>query len=127
MAMDDKVNFPEIPGYQIIKKIGRGGMADVYLGVQETLNRQVAIKILNPGMIQNEQLLQRFINEAQTASRLEHPNIVTIHDVGQIDKHCYIVMEFLQESLVDRIRNNPNLKIEDREAFRIIRKVAKAL
>jgi serine/threonine protein kinase len=127
MASEEKASFPEIPGYKIEKKIGRGGMADVYLGVQETLNRQVAIKILNPGMIQNEQLLQRFINEAQTASRLEHPNIVTIHNVGQIDKHCYIVMEFLQESLVDRIRCSPNLKIENREAFRIVRKVAKAL
>jgi serine/threonine protein kinase len=125
--MSDTENFPRIPGYTIEKKLGRGGMADVYLGIQEALDRKVAIKILNPDMIKNPQLLQRFLNEARTASRLAHPNIVTIHDVAQIDHTCYIVMEYLQESLVDRIKFSPDRKIEPKEALRILEQVAHAL
>lgn len=125
--MEDIEKIPGIPGYKIEKKLGRGGMADVYLGVQETLGRKVAIKILNSKMIRDERLLQRFLNEARTASQLEHPGIVTIHDVGQAEDHCYIVMEYLQESLVERMKFRPDFKIEKKEAFRIIKQVAEAL
>ncbi|NIM79531.1 MAG: protein kinase [Candidatus Aminicenantes bacterium] len=125
--MSNDKEFPEIPGYRIEKKLGRGGMADVYLGVQETLDRKVAIKILNPEMMQKPMLLQRFLNEARTASRLEHPNIVTIHNVEQIGDTCCIIMEYLQESLVDRIKLSPTGKIEPGEAFRILKQVANAL
>ena len=125
--MNNSEKPPEIPGYKIEKRLGRGGMADVYLGVQEVLGRKVAIKILNPHMFRNSQLVQRFLNEARTASRLEHPNIVTIHDVGQVEDTCYIVMEYLQESLVDRIKRSPAGKIDPREAFHILKRVTKAL
>ncbi|MCP5053398.1 MAG: serine/threonine protein kinase [bacterium] len=125
--MAENESFPGIPGYRIEKKLGRGGMADVYLGLQEALGRRVAIKILKPEMIRNQQVRERFLNEARTASQLEHPNIVTIHNVGQEGEYCYIVMEYLQESLVDRIKFSPNLKIEEKEAFRIMKQVAKAL
>jgi serine/threonine protein kinase len=125
--MNNSEKRPEIPGYKIEKRLGRGGMADVYLGVQEVLGRQVAIKILNPHMFRNSQLVQRFLNEARTASRLEHPNIVTIHDVGQVGDTCYIVMEYLHESLVDRIKRSPGGRIEPREAFHILKRVTKAL
>jgi tRNA A-37 threonylcarbamoyl transferase component Bud32 len=125
--METSENLPEIPGYKIEKRLGRGGMADVYLGVQEVLGRKVAIKVLNPRMFRNAQVVQRFLNEARTASRLEHPNIVTIHDVGQVENNCYIVMEYLQESLVDKIKRSPNHKLEPREAFRVLKRVAKAL
>lgn len=125
--MNNGKEFPEIPGYRIEKKLGSGGMADVYLGVQEALDRKVAIKILNPEMVRNPMLLQRFLNEARTASRLEHPNIVTIHNVEQIGDTCFIIMEYLQESLVDRIKLSPTGKIEPGEAFRILKQVANAL
>ncbi|UCH94314.1 MAG: protein kinase [Candidatus Aminicenantes bacterium] len=119
--------LPKIPGYRIEKKLGRGGMADVYLGVQEVLGRKVAIKVLAAEMLQNQQVVERFLNEARTASHLEHPNIVTIHDVGQVEDTCYIVMEYMPESLVDRIKTSPDNKIEPREAFRILKRMAKAL
>ncbi len=120
-------DIPEIPGYRIEKVLGHGGMATVYLGVQENLGREVAIKVLTPEMFKDEQYRSRFLNEAHTASRLSHPNIVTIHDVGQVENHCYIVMERLHESLVERVKFKPDSRLHPIEAFKIIRQVAGAL
>ncbi len=120
-------DIPEIPGYRIEKVLGQGGMATVYLGVQENLGREVAIKVLTPEMFRDEQYRSRFLNEAHTASRLSHPNIVTIHDVGQVGDFCFIVMERLQESLVERVKFKPDLMLPPIEAFKIIRQVAGAL
>lgn len=125
--MNPGTEIPKIPGYRIERKLGRGGMADVYLGLQEALGRKVAIKILNPGMLRKPQLLERFLNEARTASRLEHPNIVTIHDVLQVNNTCCIVMEYLQESLVDRIKHNPSRRILPTEALAILKQIGRAL
>jgi serine/threonine protein kinase len=125
--MENNEPLPKIPGYWIEKKLGSGGMADVYLGVQEVLGRKVAIKVLAVEMIQNQQVVERFLNEARTASRLEHPNIVTIHDVGQVEDTCYIVMEYLPDSLISRIKHSPDNKIKLREAFRILQRMAMAL
>jgi serine/threonine protein kinase len=125
--MGKNEDLPVIPGYRIEKKLGRGGMADVYLGVQEVLGRKVAIKVLAADMIQNLQVVERFLNEARTASRLEHPNIVTIHDVGQVEDTCYIVMEYLPESLVSRMESSPGHKLKPGEVFRILKRMAMAL
>jgi serine/threonine protein kinase len=125
--MGNKEQLPKIPGYRIEKKLGCGGMADVYLGVQEVLGRKVAIKVLAAEMIQNQQVVERFLNEARTASRLEHPNIVTIHDVGQVEDTCYIVMEYLPDSLIGRIKRSPDDKIKSTEVFRILKRMAMAL
>ncbi len=125
--METGENYPQIPGYRVNSKLGHGGMANVYLGVQEALDRQVAIKILNPAMAQNSQILQRFLNEARTASRLQHPNIITIHDVGQTAQTCYIVMEYLRESLLNRIKFSPTGKLEPKEALHIAKQLAHAL
>lgn len=119
--------IPQIPGYRIERILGQGGMATVYLGVQEKLEREVAIKILEPEMFKDLQYLQRFLNEARTASQLNHPNIITIHDVGQVDNHCFIVMERLHESLVERVKFKPDCRLTPLEAFKIIRQVAVAL
>jgi len=125
--MENNEPLPNIPGYRIEKKLGCGGMADVYLGVQEVLGRKVAIKVLAAEMIQNQQVIERFLNEARTASRLEHPNIVTIHDVGQVEDTCYIVMEYLPESLISRMKSSPGKKLNPAEAFRILKRMAMAL
>lgn len=119
--------IPQIPGYHIERILGQGGMATVYLGVQEKLEREVAIKILEPEMFKDLQYLQRFLNEARTASQLNHPNIITIHDVGQVENHCFIVMERLHESLVERVKFKPDCRLTPLEAFKIIRQVAVAL
>lgn len=119
--------YPHIPGYKIDTVLGQGGMSTVYLGVQENLNREIAIKVLSPEMFSDEQYLQRFLNEAQTASQLQHPNIVTIHDVGQTGDWCYIVMERLQESLTERVKFKPDHKLNPIEAFKIVKQIASAL
>jgi len=114
-------SLPLIPGYKIIDSLGRGGMADVYLGVQQKLGRHVAIKVMNPLLSRDEQFSIRFMKEARTAAQLNHPNIITIHDVDTvqddrgIDYH-FIVMERLQESLSQRLKKRgsypPNAALE---------------
>lgn len=118
--------LPEIPGYKIIRKLGQGGMADVYLGMQENLEREVAIKILVPALFRDERFATRFIKEAQTAARLAHPNIITIHDVGQVGDTYYIVMEHLQESLNARMKKLGGA-LEPKEALKIVKMTAAAL
>jgi serine/threonine protein kinase len=121
--------LPQIPGYRIIRKLGQGGMADVYLGFQEKLAREVAIKVLDPLLLRDAQFAKRFIKEAQTAAQLVHPNIITIHDVGVVKDsehhYYYIVMEFLAESLSERLKQGGPLPPP--EALDIVKKIAGAL
>lgn len=95
--------LPRIPGYRVIRELGCGGMATVYLAVQEKLNRDVALKILSPALQSDREFTARFIREARTAANLHHTHIVAIHDVGRHGDIFYIVMECLSESLNDRI------------------------
>lgn len=118
--------LPEIPGYRIIRKLGQGGMADVFLGMQENLEREVAIKILVPALFRDERFAVRFIKEAQTAARLAHPNIITIHDIGQVGDTYYIVMEHLLESLNARMKKLGGA-LEPKVALRIVKMTAAAL
>ncbi|QBB70763.1 hypothetical protein ELE36_10570 [Pseudolysobacter antarcticus] len=73
----------EIPGYRFVRRIGRGGMASVYLALQDSLKRPVAIKILTSEQIPGEKMSARFEQEARTIARLDHPHIVSIYDVGR--------------------------------------------
>jgi serine/threonine protein kinase len=118
-------NSPQIPGYEIKKRLGKGGMAEVYLAFQENLDREVAIKILDPIFLKDEKLIKRFIYEAKTAAKLIHNNIVTIHDVGRSGGHHYIVMELLNESLRDRLKRRG--KLSAAKALVIIKTIANAL
>ncbi len=97
-------SFPHIPNYRIIKKLGEGGMAHVYMGIQEKLERTVAIKVLKSHHLKDKNFAKRFLKEAETAANLIHPNIVTIYDVGKSDGLHYIVMELLESSLKDKIK-----------------------
>jgi Tol biopolymer transport system component/tRNA A-37 threonylcarbamoyl transferase component Bud32 len=72
-----------ISHYRIVGPLGAGGMGEVYIAQDETLGRSVALKILPPQLVRNEERLRRFITEAKSASSLNHPNIVTIHEIGQ--------------------------------------------
>lgn len=79
----------------IERMVGRGGMADVYVGTHTTLNRQVAVKILHGHLVEDESLMQRFRSEAQAVANLRHPNIVQIYDFDIIEDRPYIIMEKL--------------------------------
>ena len=112
--------------YQILGEIGRGGMAVVYRAYQPTLERYVAIKVLPQQFTFDREFVERFLREARAAAKLNHPNIVTIHDVGHADGIYYIVMEYLEgPSLTDLLRQQRALLSQ--QAAQIVAQVASAL
>ena len=82
--------------YEIIKSIGEGGMANVYLANDTILNRKVAIKVLRGDLSGDEKFIRRFQREALSVSNLSHPNIVEVYDVGEEEGNRYIVMEYVE-------------------------------
>lgn len=119
------LDYPEIPGYKIKKRLGQGGMSDVYLGLQEKLNRMVAIKVLNLEVFRNPRLSKRFVKEAKMLHQLVHPNIIDIYKEGKVGPYYFIAMEYLQDNLKERIRREK--KIPPEEALHIVRQVGDAL
>src|SRR5919106_3305608 len=96
MAVSDTLIDTLFDGrYRIIRKLGSGGMANVYLAEDQELGRRVAIKILNERHAHDEQFVERFRREAKNAAGLSHPNIVSIYDRGEAEGTYYIAMEFL--------------------------------
>lgn len=87
----DKIN----DRYEIIKLIGEGGMANVYLAYDTILERNVAVKVLRGDLADDEKFVRRFQREALSASSLSHPNIVEMYDVGEDNGNFYIVMEYI--------------------------------
>jgi len=82
--------------YEVLKRVGSGGMADVYMAKDHKLNRNVAVKVLKSEYVEDEKFLKKFETEAQAVARLSHPNIVNIYDVGIEDGINYIVMELAE-------------------------------
>lgn len=118
---------PERIGKYVIRRLlGQGGMGRVYHAYDPLIGRDVAIKVMLPEMARNPDLKERFVREAQAAGHLRHPNIVTIHDLGEEAGVPYIVMEHLEgEDLDDFIRRQAPLSIS--EKLDIIRQVCNAL
>ncbi|NJN55260.1 MAG: serine/threonine protein kinase [Anaerolineae bacterium] len=81
--------------YQLIERVGSGGMAVVYKAQDKALGRIVAVKMLQESLTSDEGFLRRFQHEAHAAANLTHPNIVTVHDIGQDGHRYYIIMEFV--------------------------------
>jgi eukaryotic-like serine/threonine-protein kinase len=82
--------------YRIVSKIGEGGMGEVYLALDTKLDRRVALKILPSDVAGDQTRMRRFVQEAKTASALNHPNIITIHEIAQIDSVNFIATEFIE-------------------------------
>jgi Tol biopolymer transport system component/predicted Ser/Thr protein kinase len=115
-----------ISHYRIIKQLGAGGMGEVYLAADTTLGRHVALKLLRPEHTQHAEGLRRFKQEAKSASALNHPNILTIHEVGEADGRHFIATEFIDgESL--RASLDRTGRMETGEALNIAAQVASAL
>ena len=118
------MSVPEIPGYRLVRELGRGGMATVYLAIQEKFDREVAIKIMDRELLHDETFSKRFQRESQIVAKLNHPHIIQVYDVGLVDENHYLSMELITGGeLNDRLDSG----LEVREAFRIIREIARAL
>jgi len=120
---DNTATLIRIPGYSIKRVLGRGGMATVYLAVQESLGREVALKVLDPNQAQGKQFSERFLREARIVSHLMHPNIVTVFDVGVHEGYHYLSMEYI----AGRDLRDACGDISRKELIRIIKDVARAL
>ena len=94
--------------YHILKKLGEGGMGQVYLAEHVKMGRKSAVKVMNPGMVQNVDAVSRFNREAQNASRINHPNVAGIYDFGETpDGLVYLAMEFVEgQPLTEIIRQH---------------------
>ena len=113
------------PHLEILECLGRGGMGVVYKARQPRLNRLVALKILARDKEQDTQFAERFTREAQALARLNHPNIVTVHDFGEAGGHCYLVMEFVDGLNLRQLLQTGTLKPE--QALTIVPKICEAL
>ena len=112
--------------YEIIRKIGDGGMAFVYEAKDKLLNRTVAVKVLRPEFVDDEEFLKKFKREAEAVASLSHPNIVNVYDVGEEGKVHYIVMEYIDgQNLKDIIKNEGTL--DEYTALDITKQIAMAL
>jgi serine/threonine-protein kinase len=111
--------------YKILSTLGAGGMGEVYLALDTRLNRQVALKVLPADLVNNRARLHRFEQEAQAASALNHPNIITIHEIGVEGDTNFIAMEFIEGETLRRRLQPPRLEIK--ETLQIATQIAAAL
>ena len=114
----------EIPGYQILRELGRGGMATVYLAVQQSLGREVAIKLMSADLARDPQQVERFLREGSIVAKLEHRHIVAVHDIGTVDGRPYLAMEYVPGG---RLPLEPGIGLPPSLALAIARDIALAL
>jgi hypothetical protein len=116
----------QVPGYSIKREIGVGGMATVYLAVQTSLEREVALKVMTPALVTDPNFSRRFLMEARTLASLSHPNIVAVYDVGVTDQqlHYFSMQHLPGGDFAHRIKDGPP---EPAEVARVLGGVARAL
>jgi predicted Ser/Thr protein kinase len=118
--------LPSIRGYRILRPLGAGGMGQVFLAEDETLERRVAIKMIAAPLAAEDVARKRFLREARAMAGVEHPHVVRIYGFGEAGGQPYIVMEYVEgETLAARLSRATRLAVED--ALRIAREVAQAL
>jgi serine/threonine-protein kinase PpkA len=114
----------EIPGYRILRQLGRGGMATVYLALQESVEREVALKVMSPYLLTDPTFGERFLREARIAAKMTHRHIVQVHDVGRAGDHHYIAMEFLSAG---EVIDKSGAGLDVPSVLRISKEIASAL
>lgn len=116
---------PFVPGYAVGDAIAVGGMGTVYRAIQKSMDREVALKVLHPHFAQREDFVGRFVQEARSAGKLSHPNIIGVHDVGKAGDTYFFTMEMIHGSDLAAIMQNR--AVEYPEICRIAAKVTEAL
>lgn len=128
-AMDEDSMYrpaQQIPGFQVLSKLGQGAMAVVFKAKQLSLDRNVAIKVLPKRLSDNKEFVERFYREGRAAARLNHPNIVQAYDVGEASGYHYFVMEYIDgQTVYDMLVDGRPMK--EAEALQIIIQAAYAL
>jgi len=124
--LEENKTAQQIPGYRILKKLGAGAMATVYLGRQISLDRLVAIKVLPRKFSHNQEFVERFYAEGRAAAKLNNPHIVGALDVGQAGEYHYFVMEYVEgRTVYDDIQEHRRLS--EKEALQFMIQIARAL
>src|SRR5262245_36922310 len=118
----------QIGAYKILAPLGKGGMGEVHLALDPRLGRKVAIKLLPARFTTDAGRVRRFAQEARAASALNHPNIITIHEIGEVENIHYIIIEFIEgETLRQRMASALQQRIEPPEAIDLALQIAAAL
>ncbi len=123
---DADLSGRQLGDYQILRRLGRGGMADVYLAEQGSLSRQVAFKVLKSTLASDDAYVRRFRQEATAAANVSHANIVQIYDINCIDGIHYIAQEYVKGQNLRQLLTR-QASIDTRLALHIMRQVAAAL
>lgn len=133
LLSDEDDGEPDLSGhqmgpYRLLREIGGGGMGTVYEAEDTRLGRRVAVKLLPPEYSRDRRAKERFLREARAAAAVDHPNLCTVHDVGESDGRLYIVLSFYEgETLKERIRRGPLPVAEARDiAIQVARGLARA-
>ena len=122
----DSTKKLEIPGYQILDKLGKGSMGVVYKARQASVDRIVAVKILLESLAQNREYIKRFDREAKNAAKLSHNNIVNAIDAGEVDGRYYFVMEYVEGTTIKDALDKNEI-FDEKSALKITLAVAEAL
>src|SRR5262247_2596450 len=130
--MESLIAASQIGSYQLLEPLGRGGMGEVHLALDTRLGRKVALKLLPAEFTTDDGRVRRFAQEARAASALNHPNIITIHEIGETATESgslrYIVTEYVEGvTLRQRMLSAPQQRIEAPEAIEIALQIAIAL
>ena len=112
--------------YEVLERIGSGGMGTVFRARQLPIDRIVALKILSPDLAEDRRYIRRFVREARAAGAMNHPNVVLVHDVGRVEGHPYICMEHVDGTSVDRMLRERG-RLAPEEAVSTAIDVARAL
>jgi eukaryotic-like serine/threonine-protein kinase len=113
--------------YQIIERLGTGGSGEVFAGIDTKVGREVAIKFLLPELASDPSYVDRFLSEAKSLGRLNHPNIATLYALPQEDDHVCMIMEFVRGRTVEQIIQDRHGPLGKRESLAIVAQVADGL
>jgi serine/threonine protein kinase/Tfp pilus assembly protein PilF len=120
LSQDTQVNQ-----FKIAKRIGVGGMGEVYLAEDTRLNRKIALKFIAPGFCSDQTSIMRFRQEAEAAAQINHPNVVTIYEINEFEDRAYIAMEYISGKSLSEIINLHNLNLEQK--IEIIKQICSGL